>query len=74
MIRILLAEDDEIMRITLYDRLKSKGWKVDQAADGKEALDKLKKQKYHLVISDIRMPGLDGIELMRHVQRLYPRT
>ncbi len=74
MIRILLAEDDEIMRITLYDRLMSKGWKVDQAADGADALDKLKKQKYHLVISDIRMPGLDGIELLRYVQRHFPRT
>lgn len=74
MIRILLAEDDEIMRITLYDRLKSKGWEVDQVADGREALEKLKERKYHLLISDIRMPGLDGIELMDHVQRLFPKT
>jgi two-component system, NtrC family, response regulator AtoC len=74
MIRILLAEDDEIMRITLYDRLISKGWKVDQVSDGKEALAKLNKQNYHLVISDIRMPGLDGIKLMEHIQHRYSKT
>ncbi len=74
MIRVLLAEDDEIMRITLYDRLAANGWKVDQVADGKAALVKLNDEKYHLVISDIRMPGLDGISLMSHVHRLSPGT
>ena len=74
MVRILLAEDDEIMRITLYDRLTSKGWEVDQAADGKQALLMLRQRKYHLLISDIRMPGLNGIELMRHVQDLTSTT
>ena len=38
MSRILLTEDDEIMRITLYDRLKANGWDVDAASDGKAAL------------------------------------
>ena len=46
MARILLAEDDEIMRITLYDRLKSHGLEVDQAIDGKEALLKIKQKNY----------------------------
>ncbi|MCG8336932.1 MAG: sigma-54 dependent transcriptional regulator [Proteobacteria bacterium] len=74
MIRVLLAEDDEIMRITLFDRLAANGWKVDQVADGKAALSKLNDENYHLVISDIRMPGLDGISLMNHVHRLSPST
>ena len=59
--RILLAEDDEIMRITLYDRLrKKKGWQVDDAENGTDALAMINKNAYHLVISVIRMPGLDG--------------
>jgi len=73
--RILLAEDDEIMRITLYDRLrKKKGWQVDDAENGTDALAMIKKNAYHLVISDIRMPGLDGINLMEQIKRLSPAT
>ena len=74
MSRILLAEDDEIMRITLCDRLVADGWTVDAAEDGKEALVRIKKRFYRLVISDIRMPGLDGISLMQHIKRLSPQT
>ena len=59
-VRILLAEDDEIMRITLSDRLNKNGWKVDEAEDGKKALECIKKNNYQIVLSDIRMPGLDG--------------
>lgn len=74
MARILLVEDDEIMRITLFDRLKAHGWDVDQAIDGKEALVKIKQKNYHLVISDIKMPGLDGISLMGKTKEISPRT
>lgn len=74
MARILLAEDDEIMRITLFDRLTSEGWDVDQAVDGKEALVSIKRNSYQLVISDIRMPGLDGVSLMNKIKEQSPET
>ena len=74
MARILLAEDDEIMRITLFDRLSGEGWDVEQAADGKEAFVKIKAQNFHLVISDIRMPGLDGISLLKQIKKISPDT
>ncbi len=74
MARILLAEDDEIMRITLYDRLTKNGWDVDQAANGNSALRLIKEQRYQLVISDIRMPGLDGIQLMEMILNQSPAT
>ncbi|MDP2106424.1 MAG: sigma-54 dependent transcriptional regulator [Desulfobulbaceae bacterium] len=74
MATILLAEDDEIMRITLYDRLKSHGWQVDQAADGKEALVLIRQKPYHVVVSDIRMPGMDGVRLMEQIKELTPMT
>jgi two-component system response regulator AtoC len=73
--RILLAEDDEIMRITLYDRLRrNKGWQVDDAENGTDAMTLIEKNVYHLVISDIRMPGLDGMGLMEQIKRLSPAT
>jgi len=74
MAKILLAEDDEIMRVTLYDRLSANKWQVDQAADGSQALSALEGKRYHLVISDIRMPGLDGIKLLQHIKQNAPLT
>ena len=72
--RILLAEDDEIMRVTLGDRLKKQGWEVDEAEDGREALDKISTNRYHVVISDIRMPHVSGLELLDVLLQGSPNT
>lgn len=72
--RLLLAEDDEIMRITLHDRLQKEGWQVDEASNGLEALDFLKNNNYHILISDIRMPQMDGNRLLAEVMQLAPET
>jgi len=74
MARILLAEDDEIMRITVQDRLERHHWQVDAVRNGQEAAEKLKRQNYHLVISDIRMPGLDGRQLLELLPQAAPFT
>jgi len=71
---ILLVEDDEIMRITLYDRLRGQGWHVDQAEDGREALVLIRQRPYQVVVSDIRMPGLDGVQLMKQIKESTPAT
>jgi two-component system response regulator AtoC len=72
--KILLAEDDEIMRISIYDKLKKHGWQVDEAQDGLKAMALFEKHQYHLIISDIRMPGLDGLTLLQNVHRQSPDT
>jgi len=72
--RILLAEDDEIMRVSVYDRLNKNEWQIDQAEDGLKALACCKKHQYDLIVSDIRMPGLDGISLLEHVHSHSPET
>ena len=72
--KILLAEDDEIMRITLSDRLRKEGWLVDEACDGREAQALLRKKAYNLLISDIRMPHLGGEALLREVLLHTPAT
>jgi two-component system response regulator AtoC len=74
MARILLAEDDEIMRISIYDRLKKYGWQVDEAEDGLTAMALYEKNQYHLIISDIRMPGLDGLTLLGNVRKQNQET
>jgi len=72
--RILLVEDDEIMRISIYDRLLKFGWQVDEAADGLAAREMFDKNEYNLVISDIRMPKLDGLTLLHHIIRHSPEN
>lgn len=74
MARILLAEDDDIMRITVQDRLEKHHWQVDAVENGSKAVEKLKKHNYHLVISDIRMPGIDGLQLLDLVHQSAPFT
>ena len=74
MSKILLAEDDEIMRETLFDRLSKNGWQVESASDGKEALALIEQNFYNLVLSDIRMPGLNGTLLLERVLRISPDT
>ncbi len=74
MVRILLAEDDEIMRISVYDRLRQFDWQVDQVENGLDGVMMLEKNDYHLVISDIRMPGMDGLRLLKKVREHSPET
>ncbi len=73
-VRILVAEDEEIMRVTVLDHLRDQGWKIDGAINGTEALALVKKNNYNLIISDIRMPGMDGEKLLAEVKRIAPRT
>ena len=70
----MLAEDDEIMRITLHDHLRRFGWTVDEAEDGRHALDMIKQNSYQLILSDIRMPGLDGEQLLAEIKIVSPRS
>jgi len=74
MARILLVEDDEIMRVTLFDRLRQQGFAVDQEDNGRTALARIESTLYHLIISDIRMPGLDGVSLLEKVRKISPET
>ena len=75
MIRILLAEDDEIMRISVSDRLKQfDNWQIDEVENGMDGVKMLEQNDYHLVISDIRMPGMDGMKLLAKIKELAPDT
>lgn len=64
-LRILLAEDNEINRLVALRVLKGFGYQADVAANGIEAVDAVKRQPYHLVLMDIQMPEMDGIDATR---------
>lgn len=65
---ILLVEDDEIMRVTVSDHLRKKGWAVTVAEDGEIGMGQLKKKDFDIVICDIRLPKKNGMELLREAK------
>ncbi len=69
MARLLIIEDDPEMRFLLEDFLKSEGYEADSAHDGLEALAKLAQESFDLLITDIRMPGLNGLDILSAVKK-----
>ena len=72
--RILVVEDDPILRRFIGDVLKRKGCDVTSAEDGLFALEELKKNSFHLIISDLKMNRMDGLELLTRVKQMVPET
>ena len=72
MVKILIIEDEEPIRRVLHKILtdEDSSYKVDQAIDGKEGLEKINNNAYDLVLCDIKMPKLDGIEVLQNVKNL----
>ncbi len=69
--RVLVVDDEEALRVSLVSFLRDRGMAVQEAASGLEALDCLEKEPCDAVVSDIRMPGLDGIGLLKAVRERY---
>jgi len=74
MIRILLAEDDLAMRTYLKRALETAGYTVDAVDRGTMALPLLESEEYDLLLSDIVMPEMDGIELAQRCNEISPQT
>ena len=72
MARILLAEDDDQLRLFLSRGLQRAGHVVDAVGDGTAALELADKNNFDLLLADVVMPGLDGIELARRLGELQP--
>ena len=71
---ILIIDDEKAIRKTLNEILGYEGYKIDEAADGEEGLRKFKENNYDLVLCDIKMPKLDGIEFLERAKEINPET
>ena len=71
---VLLADDEDTLRKNLAQVLQEEGFDVIACADGSAALRALKSASVDAVITDLRMPGISGIELIDHVRRLAPNA
>jgi len=71
---ILVVDDEPAMRLLLSSVLKEEGHDVTAAASGEEALQLIAKRHYHLVLTDLKMPGISGLDLLEQVKREDPGT
>lgn len=70
--KILVVDDEESVCTVLKQMLESGGYAADVAYDGKQALDKLKSDNFDLLIADINMPVMDGVELLKRTKEILP--
>lgn len=68
--KILIADDDLDLRELLIEAVRNWGYEVSLAKDGEEALRKLKMDHFHMVITDLMMPGMDGLQLLQRIRGL----
>lgn len=74
--RILIVDDEEALTFSLYQSfiLSKNDFEVVTAASGEEAVEEIEKKAFHLVISDISMSGMSGLELLEQIKKDYPDT
>ena len=70
--RILIVDDETIVRESLGSWFREEGYSVDVAASAREALEKLSQQAWDIFLLDIRMPGMNGLELQRKIREAHP--
>ncbi len=68
--KVLIVDDDSTLRELLSETIQGMGYTVDTAGDGHEALKKLKRERYDVVVADLKMPGMDGLTLLDHIKSL----
>ena len=72
--RILIVDDDDTIRSTMKAILEDEGYEVDLAASGKEGVQKAKETSYNIALLDIRLPDMEGVELLKLMKPAVPRT
>lgn len=72
--RILVIDDDTPVRTAIRVVLELEGYEVDEASNGREAMEHVRSRTPHLVLCDIFMPGQDGFDTIRNLRREFPRV
>ena len=73
-IHILVVDDDELVRASLELEAEDAGYRVAVAANGFEALERAQHNRFDVVVCDIRMPGMDGLEVIEHLRNSHPHA
>lgn len=70
--RILVVDDEEAFRSALSERLRVRGLDTTAVGTGREAIEKIKKTRYDVILLDIKMPGMNGIEALAEIKKINP--
>ena len=72
--KILVVDDEDALRTVLSGELVSEGYEVRTASDGDEAMSGLQKETFDLVLLDIKMPRVNGFEVLKFIKEKHPKT
>lgn len=72
--RILVVDDESTVRLTLSAQLKGQGYSVSSAGDGDIAIEMLRSEYFDLILLDIKMPNVDGYQVLSYVKEKHPTT
>ncbi|MFN0159098.1 MAG: response regulator [Bacteroidota bacterium] len=72
--KILVVDDEDALRTVLSSELVSEGYEVGTAGDGDEAINELQKKTFELVLLDIKMPRMNGFEVLKFIKDKHPKT
>lgn len=72
-LRILIVDDEPYIRELIRETLRSRAYETGVAANGVEALDILSREKYDVLVTDVVMPGMQGLDLLKRAKRAHPR-
>lgn len=72
--RVLLVDDEEDFLATLAERLETRGLKVNAVTSGEEAVAKVDEQSFDLIVLDLAMPGMDGLETLKRIKAKQPEA
>jgi len=72
--KILLVEDEAVVRESVRDWLIEDGYDVECVETGEEALERIKEKEFGVVVLDLRLPGIDGLQVFEHVKEMTPET
>jgi len=69
-IKILVVDDEENIRFLFREELEEEGYQVELASNGFEAIDKARNSKFDVIVMDIKMPGMDGIQALNEIKNM----
>ncbi len=69
-IKILVVDDEDNIRFLFKEELEEEGYQIEMASNGFEAIEKVKGSKFNLIVMDIKMPGMDGIQALNEIKNM----
>lgn len=73
-VKIMVVDDEAIMRNLLLKILEQEGYQVTLVSSAREAIEKLNSEKFEIVLSDVKMPDINGFELLKNIKKGWPQT